>query len=107
VRAASLAAAVAVLALTGCGGGSTAPPHHVHLTPFERRGKALFILRCGTCHTLVDAGTGGIVGPELNSPWLASRVQETIADGTGGMPADILTGESAAEVAAYVAAATK
>ena len=107
MRAASLAAVAAILALTGCGGGSPAPPHHVHLTAFERRGKALFIRKCGTCHTLADAGTGGIAGPPLDSPWQASRVQETIADGPGGMPDGLLTGQAAAEVAAYVAAATK
>jgi len=106
VRAPSVAAAVAILALAGCGGGSTAPRHHVHLTAFERRGKTLFIAKCGFCHTLADTGTGGVVGPPLDSPWRASRVQETIADGPGQMPAGIVTGTAAAAVAAYVAAAT-
>lgn len=105
MRGASLAAAVAVLALTGCG-GSNAPQHHVHLTAFEQRGKALFIPTCGICHQLADAGTGGAAGTALTTPWLASRVRETIADGPGGMPAGLLTGREAAEVAAYVAAAT-
>ncbi len=106
MRAASLGAAVVVLALAGCG-GSTAPGRHIHLTPFEQRGKTLFIRTCGYCHTLADAATGGMAGPELTSPWLASRVREVIADGPGGMPAGLLSGERAAEVAAYVAAATK
>lgn len=107
MRAASTVAAVAILALAGCGGGgSSAPRHRIHLTLFEQRGKALFISTCGACHTLADAGTGGMAGPALDSPWLASRVQETIADGPGGMPAGLLTGRQAAEVAAYVAAAT-
>ena len=107
MRAASLAATVAILALTGCGGGSPAPRHHIHLTPFERHGKALFISTCGMCHTLADAGTDGTVGPALDSPWQASRVEETIADGPGDMPAGRVTGADAAAVAAYVAAATK
>ena len=108
MRLASLAAALATLALAGCGGGSSPTPHHhVRLTAFERRGKALFIGTCGACHTLADAGTGGTAGPALDSPWLASRVRETIADGPDGMPADLFTGRAAAEVAAYVAAATK
>ncbi len=106
MRAPSIAAAVALLALAGCG-GAAAPHRHIHLTPFEQRGKALFITKCGGCHTLADAGTGGMAGPALESPWLASRVQETIADGPGGMPAGLLSGNAAAEVAAYVAAATK
>ena len=108
MRAASTAATVALaLALAGCGGGSSGPRRHVHLTPFERRGKALFISTCGACHTLADAGTGGAAGPALDSPWRASRVKETIADGPGGMPAGLLSGTEADEVAAYVAAATK
>jgi len=107
VRAASVAAAAAILALTGCGGGSTPPRHHVHLTAFERRGKATFIYTCGVCHTLADAGTSGSAGPAFTSPLTASRVREAIADGSSGMPANLVTGPSAAEVAAYVAAATK
>ncbi len=108
MRAASVAAAVGILALTGCGGGGSPTPHrHVPLTAFERRGRTLFISTCGRCHTLADAGTGGMVGPALDSPWLASRVRETIADGPGGMPEQLLTGVRAAEVAAYVAAATQ
>jgi mono/diheme cytochrome c family protein len=107
VRAASLAAAVAILALTGCGGGSTEPQHHVHLTAFERRGKAIFIPKCGFCHELADAGTHGVAGPALLSPWAAFRVRETIADGPGMMPEGLLTGERADAVAAYVAAATR
>ena len=107
MRAASSAAAVAILALAGCGSGSSVPRHHVHLTPFERRGKALFISTCGACHSLADAGTVGTAGPALDSPWQASRVRETIADGPGGMPIELLRGQEADEVAAYVAAATR
>ena len=107
MRAASLAAAVALLALTGCGGGSVAPPHPVHLTAFERHGKALFIPTCGGCHELTDAGTSGTAGPALTSPREASRVHDVIADGPGMMPEGLLTGANADAVAAYVAAATK
>jgi len=106
VRALSAAAAAALLVvLLGCG-SSSAPHHHVHLTAFERRGKTLFIPACGICHQLADAGTSGSAGPALDTPWLASRVRETIADGPGVMPAGRVTGKDAAEVAAYVAAAT-
>lgn len=110
MRAASLAAAVAVLALTGCGGsgGSKAPPqHHIHLTAFETRGKAIFIADCGMCHQLADAGTSGTAGPALAGSWAAPLVRETIANGIGGMPANLVTGRKAAAVAAYVAAATR
>jgi mono/diheme cytochrome c family protein len=108
VRAASLAlaAAATILGFAGCG-GSSAPQHHVHLTAFERRGKALFIPTCGVCHQLADAGTSGSAGPALTSPWQATRVLETIADGPGMMPDGLLSGQKAAAVAAYVAAATR
>jgi mono/diheme cytochrome c family protein len=105
VRAASLAATAAILALTGCG-SSSAPRHQIHLTPLERRGKTVFITTCGICHQLADAGTDGVVGPALDRPWLASRVRQTIAEGPGVMPAGLVTGREAAAVAAYVAAAT-
>jgi mono/diheme cytochrome c family protein len=106
VRAASLAAAV-TLVLAGCGGGSSTPHHHVHLTAFERRGKALFIPTCGPCHELADAGTSGSAGPALTSPVPAARVRAAISTGGGVMSANLLTGQKAAAVAAYVAAATK
>ena len=107
MRAASLVATVAILALTGCGGGSAAPHHRVHLTAFERHGRALFISNCGICHALAQAGTTYTAGPALDSPWEASRVREIIADAPGAMPSHLLLGQDAAAVAAYVAAATK
>ena len=106
MRALSLAAAAAILVLAGCG-ESTPPQRHIHLTAFERRGKALFIPTCGICHQLADAGTGGTAGPALDSPRHAAQVRETIANGRGMMPAGLLSGKMAAAVAAYVAAATK
>ena len=76
---------VAILALAGCGGGSSTPQHHIHLTPFERRGKALFISHVRRAATSSQTpARGGMAGPALDSPWQASRVRETIADG----PAD-------------------
>ena len=109
MRAASLAAAgAAALALSACGGGGSSPPkHHIHLTAFERQGKAVFIANCGGCHQLADAGTNGGAGPALTSPATASHVREVLADGPSFMPANIVTGAKAAAVAAYVAAATK
>ena len=106
MRAASCAAVVAVLLLSGCGASNTRP-RHIHLTANERRGRALFIQTCGSCHTLADAGTKSEVGPMLDQPWEESRVRETIADGPGLMPAELLSGRAAAEVSAYVAAATR
>ena len=66
-------------------------------------GKALFIKTCGGCHTLKDAGTTGQSAPELDAPISAAGVAAQIAAGGGFMPAKLLTGADAANVAAYVA----
>jgi mono/diheme cytochrome c family protein len=52
--------------LSGAGEGSTSS------------GKTLFTAKCGSCHTLADAGTKGVIGPNLDDAFLQSR-----ADGLG------------------------
>jgi mono/diheme cytochrome c family protein len=66
-------------------------------------GKQLFTSTCGSCHTLKDAGTSGSFGPNLDEikPDKA-RVLKQIANGGGGMPAKLLTGQKADAVAGYV-----
>ena len=64
-------------------------------------------LPCGTCHTLADAGTGGQVGPNLDSakPDYATAL-EFITNGKGGMPsfkAQGLTDDQLKCMAGYVA----
>ena len=68
-------------------------------------GKSAFTATCGGCHTLKDAGTSGKVGPDLDSlaPLTAETVAKQIENGGGAMPAKLLTGKDAANVAAYVA----
>jgi cytochrome c6 len=68
-------------------------------------GKTAFVATCGGCHTLKDAGTSGNVGPDLDSlaPLTVDRVAHQIEHGGGAMPAKLLTGQDAANVAAYVA----
>ena len=67
----------------------------------------LFVANCGTCHTLAAADTSGTVGPNLDDlqPDQA-LVLTTIQNGagSGAMPANLLTGSDAQQVAAYVAA---
>ncbi|MCC6223831.1 MAG: cytochrome c [Thermoleophilia bacterium] len=72
---------------------------------------------CGSCHTLEAAGTAGAAGPNLDDAFRASRdqgfepstfeqvVREQIAyPGIGlGMPADLVTGTGADDVAYFVA----
>jgi mono/diheme cytochrome c family protein len=68
-------------------------------------GRDLFASTCGSCHTLAAAGTTGTVGPNLDElkPDQAT-VQAAIKDGPGAMPANLLTGAQAQQVAAFVAA---
>lgn len=80
-------------------------------------GKQLFVEKCGSCHTLGRAGTKGLTGPDLDDAFAVARAEDWGDDsirgavlgqirfpGRGlGMPADIVTGEDAEDVAAYVA----
>jgi len=87
-----------------------------------RTGKDLFDTNCGTCHTLYAAGTDGNFGPDLDSllaptgPATDSstvkatkqRVLNAVHKGVdsstpGRMPAGILAGEQADQVAEFVA----
>jgi plastocyanin len=93
-------------------------------------GKQLFVERCGSCHVLARAGTTGVTGPSLDAAFARAREDgfgESTFEGivraqiegpnrrpskdpaTGEdlpvMPADIVTGEDAEDVAAYVATA--
>jgi mono/diheme cytochrome c family protein len=72
--------------------------------------KTLFQANCGPCHTLAKAGTDGVIGPNLDDILVAGqpdanygRVLDAIDEGVGGrMPADILSGEAAKQVADFV-----
>lgn len=79
-------------------------------------GKALFIENCGACHTLERAGTAGTVGPDLDAAFRRARADGLGADTIAGiveqqilhpgrrsrMPAGLVTGQDAEDVAAYV-----
>jgi cytochrome c6 len=54
-------------ALSGCGtGGYTSGGS-------QGTGKQRFVQRCGGCHTLADAGTGGAIGPNLDDAFAQAR----------------------------------
>ena len=103
--------AAALLAASACGTAGVSSGDDL------ANGKALFSEKCGSCHTLADAATQGKVGPNLDDAFRGSRdqgfaestfeqvVREQIAfPGIGlGMPADLVTGKDADDVAAYVA----
>jgi plastocyanin len=110
----------AVLALSGC--SATNSGSNVV------NGKQQFVAKCGSCHILARAGTKGVTGPNLDQAFARAR-----QDGFGSttfegivhrqigqparraqvdpvtdkvlplMPANLVTGEDARDVAAYVA----
>lgn len=80
-------------------------------------GKRLFVQRCGSCHQLNRAGTKGTQGPNLDAAFDRSRregfgedairgvvYQQILHPARGGiMPAKLVEGDQAQDVAAYVA----
>jgi cytochrome c550 len=87
----------------------------VEVAAQDEEGKELFANNCGYCHKLAAAGTDGVVGPDLDeilappSPTppdpatLEPRVLDAIEQGREGrMPAGILTGSQAQQVAEFV-----
>ncbi|HUZ84931.1 MAG TPA: c-type cytochrome [Gaiellales bacterium] len=111
VPAALAAACLAVAA--GCGGPGVAAPGSADLST----GKQIFQQKCGYCHTLAEAATSGTIGPNLDDAYFASRldglqsssfealVRNQISEPNpeGKMPANLVGGQQAQDVAAYVA----
>ena len=60
---------IAALAATGCGSGGLTPAGD------DIRGKELFVGegQCASCHTLADAGSKGVIGPNLDDAFRQSR----------------------------------
>ena len=111
----------------GCGTGGIAKGK-----ADTNHGKQLFTEKCGSCHTLADAGTQGKIGPNLDDAFAGPRAQgfkestiRNVVHGqilyaveqpagftkgpngeeqpAQGMPRDLVTGQDAEDVAAYVA----
>ena len=69
-RLAAVPVALAAAALLGAGCGSVG---HSEGTGDRSKGKELFTQKCGSCHTLADAGTTGKIGPNLDYAFVQSR----------------------------------
>lgn len=81
----------------------------VDLTAAQAEGRELFAANCGTCHVLKASNSTGAIGPNLDVLRPAAGLVENAilvgrAQGNGNMPAGLLTGEDAKDVASYVAA---
>jgi plastocyanin len=118
----AVAVAVALVALSGCGVADSGD----NLVA----GKTQFVAKCGACHILKRAGTTGVTGPNLDEafrdarssgfgestfrgivhrqilqPAKSKQVDPLTGKETVAMPAKLVTGEDAEDVAAYVAKA--
>jgi mono/diheme cytochrome c family protein len=110
----TVAAAAAVMGMAGCDLGPKANLEN---------GQQLFTQKCGSCHVLTGAGTGGTVGPDLDFAFKQARADGMDEDTIEGivesqvenprpaspeqvnvyMPANLVTGDDLNDVAAYVA----
>jgi cytochrome c2 len=84
--------------------------------PDLENGKAMFVEKCGSCHELKRAGTAGTTGPSLDTSFQTALADGLDRDTVQGivhdqilnpridskMPAKLVKGEDARDVAAYV-----
>src|SRR4051794_19621505 len=111
---ATIAAAAAIVGLTGCDLGPK---------PNLDKGQQLFSQKCGSCHTLTGAGTNGDIGPNLDFAFKQARANGMDSDTIQGvveaqvetprpataqqvdvyMPPKLVEGDDLNNVAAYVA----
>jgi mono/diheme cytochrome c family protein len=77
------------------------------MTASEQRGKDLFRQTCASCHSLAAVNARGVTGPSLDQigEVTPERIVNAIENGGTGqnlMPAGLLEGEEAQDVAEYV-----
>jgi cytochrome c553 len=82
-------------------------PGGVELTKAQTDGRDVFKDRCATCHTLRAANAVGKVGPNLDqlrppAQLILDAIEKGRARGQGQMPAQLVTGEDARNVAAFI-----
>jgi mono/diheme cytochrome c family protein len=114
---ASTAATNTAAESTRASGAPEAPEAEQPLSQAQLHGRDLFVQRCGSCHTLDAAGTIGQIGPNLDDIAINEKDvlfairtgggrhgRGTATGPTGNMPRNLVTGQDALEVAAFVAA---
>jgi Cytochrome c, mono- and diheme variants len=102
----------ALLLLAGCGTGGKAPSTGGD----QANGAKLFKSSCGGCHVLAAAGSQGTTGPNLDDAFSGSKKQgfkqstienvvlDQIREANLPMPQNLVKGQDAVDVSAYVAA---
>jgi mono/diheme cytochrome c family protein len=90
------------------GRSSDKAPGGVKLSASDERGREIFAERCATCHTLRAANAVGKVGPNLDQlrppkALILDAIQKGRARGQGQMPAGLVDGQDAQDVANFVA----
>jgi cbb3-type cytochrome c oxidase subunit III len=108
-RSAAVLALATALVASGCGTGG------ISKAGDPDNGKELFLAKCSGCHTLAAAGSHGSQGPNLDDAFAYDRrqrfkqvtIQQVVRDqielAEPPMPANLVTGTDADDVAAYVA----
>jgi cbb3-type cytochrome c oxidase subunit III len=114
-----------ILLLSACGTGGSV----VNASSDQENGRKIFQDTCAGCHTLSAAGSTGTIGPDLDASFAEARSegfkesaildivhdqikfpgQYPVSQGNkdrlkANMPANLVTGQNAIDVAAYVAA---
>ncbi|HMJ36119.1 MAG TPA: cytochrome c [Baekduia sp.] len=88
-------------------------PGGVDLNAAQVNGRSLFAKNCSTCHTLAASNAVGRVGPNLDNlvvgvqnkqAFVLDAIKNGRAKGNGQMPAGLLYGQEAKDVASYIAA---
>jgi mono/diheme cytochrome c family protein len=87
-------------------------PGDVKLTDAQANGRKLFAENCSGCHTLKAANAIGRVGPNLDRLYggklpealVLDAIQNGRSRGLGTMPANLVQGPDAEDVAAFVSA---
>jgi len=84
-------------------------PGGVKLSAAQQAGRKVFAKNCATCHTLKSANAVGRVGPNLDvirppAGLTLNAIKLGRARGLGQMPAGLVDGQDAKDVASYLAA---
>jgi cbb3-type cytochrome c oxidase subunit III len=103
--------AAAVLIAAGCGTGGKA-----NSSGDQTNGQKLFQAKCAGCHVLAAAGSQGTLGPNLDDAFAGPKAEhfkqstmqnvvlDQIREASMPMPANLVKGQDAIDVAGYVAA---